>query len=392
MALAALLLDLDGTLVDSNAAHAEAMRLAAAEFGVALNRDRFDAGIGMGGDLLTPNVLGDAFEAEHGDAFRDAMGRHFKRIAEAEPLKLFDGAERLIAAARARGLRVALTSSSSTGDLDATFASVGTDLRDLVDATTTASDADASKPEPDLVRVAAGKLGVPTAACALVGDTVFDGEAARRAGAAFVGVATWRYSEADLRGAGARTAFASTAALADRLGEALAAASPGPHALSNGVLDALAADALREAGAAARAGDAPIGAVVARADGTVVARGRNRSATGSDALRHAETEALHALLVGGLSEPGLVLVTTLEPCAMCLGAAAEAGVDAVVYALEAPPNGAAGRLLPVRGDAAGRRADPLVAPGPGRAASLALVRRAAERGGFAARLLASLTE
>ena len=392
MALSALLLDLDGTLVDSNAAHAEAMRRAAAEFGVVLNRGRFDAGIGMGGDLLTLDVLGDAFEAEHGDAFREAMGRHFKRIAEAEPLKLFDGAERLIAAARARGLRVALASSASADDLDATFASVGTDLRERVDAVTTASDAGASKPEPDIVRVAAAKLGLPTVACALVGDTVFDGTAARRAGAAFVGVATWRYSEPDLLGAGARAAFASTADLVDRFDEALAAASPGPHALTGDTLAALAADALREAEAAARAGDAPIGAVVARADGTVLARGRNRSATGGDALRHAETEALHALLSAGAAEPGSVLVTTLEPCAMCLGAAAEAGIHAVVYALEAPPNGAAGRLLAVRGDIAGRRIDPLVSPGPGRKASLALVRQAAGEGGFAARLLASLGE
>lgn len=392
MALSALLLDLDGTLVDANAAHAEAMRRAAAGFGVALARDRFDAGIGMGGDLLVRAVFGDAFEATHGDAFRESAARHFAEIAEAEPLRLFKGAERLIAAARARGLRVALASSSSTDDLDATFASVGVDLRELVDATTTASDADASKPEPDIVRAAAAKLGVPTAACALVGDTAFDGEAARRAGAAFVGVATWRYSEPDLLGAGARAAFASTADLADRFDEALAAAAPGPHALSDAVLDALAAAALREAEAAARAGDAPIGAVVARMDGTVLARGRNRSATARDALRHAETEALHALFAAGAAEPGLVLVTTLEPCAMCLGAAAEAGVHAVVYCLEAPPNGAAGRLLPVRGDVAGRRVDPLVAPGPRRAASLALVRRAAGEGGFAARLLASLGE
>ena len=384
MALAALLLDLDGTLVDSNAAHTEAMVRAAADFGLVVPADRVDVGIGKGGDLLSPDLFGPAFEAAHGEAFRDGAGQHFARIAAREPLRVFDGALALIDAARARGLRLALASSAAEEDLDATFASTGTDLRDLVDAVTTSSDARASKPEPDLLLVAAGTLGVPPAACALVGDTVFDAEAARRAGVAFIGVATWRASEADLRAAGAVATFPSTAALVDGLDAALAAASPGDHALTDAVLGTLMDEALAEARAALDAGDAPIGAIVARADGTVLARGRNRSATGNDRLRHAEMEALHAL--GGKAEPGAVLVTTLEPCAMCLGAAVEAGVHAVVYALEAPPNGAAGRLLPAR--AGGPL--PLVARGPGREASLALVREAAAAGGYAGRLLATL--
>lgn len=386
MALAALLLDLDGTLVDANAAHAESMVRAAAEFDVRVPRDRIDREIGKGGDLLTPDVFGPAFEKEHGDAFREAVARHFEQIAAETRLRLFDGAERLIAAARARGLRLALASSSTEGDLDATFASVGTDLRDLVDAVTTSSDAEASKPHPDILTVAAQKLGVPPAACALVGDTVFDGEAARRAGVAFIGVATWTASETDLKTAGARATFASTEALVDGLDAALDAAAPGAGVLTAGTLEALTAEALREAEAALGAGDAPIGAVIADQDGTVFARGRNRASAGR--LHHAETEALRAL--AGDAPAGAVLVTTLEPCAMCVGAAAEAGVHAVVYALEAPPNGAAGRLLPVPGDVPGRRVLPLVACGPGRAASLALVRRAAAEGGFAARLLASI--
>ncbi|HEX9953112.1 MAG TPA: HAD-IA family hydrolase [Rubricoccaceae bacterium] len=384
MALAALLLDLDGTLVDSNAAHTEAMVRAAADLGVTVPADRVDMGIGKGADLLAPDLFGPAFEAEHGDAFRDGAGQHFARIAAHQPLQTFDGTLALIDAARARGLRLALASSAAEDDLDATFASTGTDLRERVDIVTTSSDAEASKPEPDLLLIAAEKLGVPPVACALVGDTVFDAEAARRAGVAFIGVATWRASEDDLRAAGACATFASTAALADSLDAALAAASPGEHAVTDDVLTVLMDVALTEARAALDAGDAPIGTVVARADGTVLARGRNRSATDHGRLRHAETEALHAL--GGAAEPGAVLLTTLEPCAMCLGAAVEAGVHAVVYALEAPPNGAAGRLLPARTGGP----LPLVARGPGREASLALVREAAAAGGYAERLLASL--
>ncbi|MDT0630718.1 HAD-IA family hydrolase [Rubrivirga sp. S365] len=387
MALSALLLDLDGTLTDSNDAHAEGFVRAAKEFGLGLPKDRFDLVIGKGADHVVPDVFGPGVEAEHGEAMRDAIGRAFREIAAERTLRLLDGAERLIDAARERGLTLALATSSAEGDLDALFESVGTDLRDRFDVVTTSSDVDGSKPEPDLVRVVADKLGLPPAACALVGDTVYDAEAALRGGAAFVGVATWVWSEDDLRGAGARAVYASTAALVGDLDAALAAAAPGDHALSDDGAGRLMDAALAQAREAFEAGDAPIGAAIGRGDGTVVAVGRNRAATDGDRLRHAETDALHALAErGGLDEPGLVLATTLEPCAMCLGAMTEAGVHASVYALAAPPNGAAGHLSPLPG-----RTLPLVARGPGRDESLALLRRAADRdGGFAARLVAAV--
>ena len=374
-----LLLDLDGTLVDSNGAHARAFARAAAEFEIPVPRDRFDRAIGKGGDLVVPDVFGDAFERDHGDAFRDALGRHFKDIAASESFAVFDGAERLAEAARQRGLRTALATSSAEDDLDALFASAGVDFRESVDYVTTSSDVGSSKPAPDLVRVVAEHFGVPTAACVLVGDTVFDGDAARRGGAAFVGVASWVWSEADLKGTGARAVYASTAALADDLDGALAQAQPG-GALSADAADALMEAALDQARQALDAGDAPIGAAVGRSDGTVVALGRNRATTAGDRLRHAETDALHALLAGPGREDGLVLATTLEPCAMCLGAMTEAGVHAAVYALEAPPNGAAGTQT-----ALPDRRPPLVSAWDHghRAASLDLVRQGAEaQGGF----------
>ena len=385
MSASVLLLDLDGTLVDSNGAHARAFARAAADAGVPVARDRFDRAIGKGADHVTPDVFGPAFEAERGEAFRDATGRHFKAIAGSESFDVFDGAERLVEAARERGLTVALATSSSEDDLDALFASAGVDFRERVDYVTTSSDVDGSKPDPDLVRVVAEHFGVPAAGCVLVGDTTYDGLAARRGGAAFVGVVTWVWSEGDLRGAGARAVYPSTAALAGDLDAALAAAQPGGPALDADAADALMDAALDQARQAMAAGDAPIGAVVGRADGTVLARGRNRAATEGDRLRHAETDALHGLMTGPEPEDGLVLATTLEPCAMCLGAMTEAGVHATIYALEAPPNGAAGALDPLPG-----RRQPLAAAWGGRHrdASLELVRQAADaRGGFAQTLL-----
>lgn len=392
MADLVLLLDLDGTLVDSNSAHNEAFAHAAADFGVPVATDRFDRAIGKGADHVVRDVFGDAFEDDYGDAFRDATGRHFREIAAGRSLRVFDGARRLAERAGADGRKTALATSSSEGDLDALFASVGHDFRDDVDVVTTSSDVDASKPAPNLVQTVAEHFGVPPAACVLIGDTIYDGLAARRAGVAFVGVSTWTWSEDDLRRAGARATFSSTAALADGLDDALRAAAPG-GALSTVAADTLMKAALAEAEAAFDADDAPIGAVVGRPDGTVLARGRNRSASSGDRLRHAEMDALHALLTGPGREDGLVLTTTLEPCAMCLGAMTEVGIWASPFALEAPPNGAVGCL-----DAPPARHLPLVSAWTGdadrwRDASLALVRRAADRdGGFMASLLRSLED
>ena len=389
MSASVLLLDLDGTLVDSNGAHARAFAQTAAEFGIPVPKDRFDRVIGKGADHVVPDVFGPAFERDHGEDFRDALGRHFREIAQAEAFAVFDGAERLADAARQRGLRTALATSSAEDDLDALLASAGVDFRDKVDYVTTSSDVDGSKPDPDLVTVVAEHFGVPAAGCVLVGDTVYDGRAARRGGAAFVGVATWVWSEGDLRGVGARAVYPSTAALADDLDAALAAAQPGDAALSADAADTLMDEAMQQARDALDAGDAPIGAVIGRADGTVVARGRNRAATAGDRLRHAETDALHALMTGPGAEDGLVLATTLEPCAMCLGAMTEAGIHATLYALEAPPNGAAGALDPLPG-----RCQPLVAAWKDqRQASLDLVRQAADaQGGFMRRLLDAIRD
>ena len=383
MALAALLLDLDGTLVDTNAAHAESFVRSSAKHGLPLPRDRFDREIGKGADHLIGDVFGASVEREQGEALRDDTAEALHEIAASTSFPLFDGAEALIEAAQAGGLKVALATSSTKEDLDVIFESVGVDLRDRFDVVTTSSDVDESKPEPDLVGVLADKLGVPPAACALVGDTIYDGEAARRAGAAFIGVATWVWDAEALRGASARAVYPSTAALVDDLDAALSAAAPGDGALTLDAQQVLMDAALAQAQEAFDAGDLPIGAVIGRADGTVVAEGRNRAASTGNRLRHAETDALHRLMEAGGPEPGLVLATTLEPCAMCLGAMTEAGLHATVYALEAPLNGADGHLSPLSG-----RTLPLVAPGPRRDESLALLRRAAERdGGFAADLV-----
>jgi len=349
--LTALILDLDGTLVESNRYHVDAFILAFESAGYGVARDRIDRAVGMGGDKLVADILGASAEEQHGDAMRAIYGETFERLAADDPIELFPGALDLIDAAKARGLKVAIATSSGEDDLDTIFESVGTDLRERVDVVTTKSDVDASKPSADVVRAALDKLGVAPTEAALVGDTHFDFEACTKAGVAGIGVTTWIFDADALVAAGARLAYTDVEDLLAHLDEALHAVSPGPEPLTAARLDGLMHEALAEARRGADAGEVPIGAVVARWDGSIVARGHNEAREAGTGLAHAELLALqHAAVAEGGNARDLVLATTLEPCAMCLGAAVEAGIDTVVYALAAPPNGAAGRLrdLPER--------------------------------------------
>ncbi|MEO0559895.1 MAG: deaminase [Bacteroidota bacterium] len=381
MAASVLVLDLDGPLVDTTAMHAEAFWHAAEAFGISLPPDRFVPEIGKGTESIVRDVFGSAFEAAHGKAYRDQANRYVRQLV-AEPLRVVDGARRLIDAGRAAGLTVALASSASEDILDMVVTSVGWDVRDLFDFVAIVSNAEARPSEPDLVRLVAEHFEVPPVGCVLVGATIHSARVARRGGASFVGVATGAWSESELASAGARVTYSSTSALVEGFRDSLGAAAPGSSSLTVATAEALMEAAFAEARAAAAAGDAPIGAVIAQLDGHVLARGRNASSTGGDRLLHAEMQALHAL--NDASREGLVLATTLEPCAMCLGAATEMGVHAVLYGIEAPPNGAVRQLDPLPG-----RTLPLCAQWGDREQARDVLRLGASKD-FVSRLLASL--
>jgi HAD superfamily hydrolase (TIGR01549 family) len=203
MTITGMIFDVDGTLVDTNPTHVEAWRRAFREFGFEVSRDRIVPEIGKGGDKLVPSVLGPALDERLGDALRAAQKKEFLALAERTRFRVFPGTEEILAVCRDRGIRTAVATSSNDKHLDATLASAGLDLRPLVDAVVTKSDADASKPSPDLVLAAVSELGVPAADCAMVGDTVYDGQACQAAGIAFLGVMTGPASEAELLEAGA---------------------------------------------------------------------------------------------------------------------------------------------------------------------------------------------
>jgi HAD superfamily hydrolase (TIGR01549 family) len=206
VALAAIL-DVDGTLVDTNYHHAIAWYRAFRQHDKIVPIWRIHRHIGMGGDQLVAALTGDDWDEEHGDDVREAeKALYLALIEEVEP---FEGARALIEDLKDHGHSVVLASSAKESEVDHYLDLL--DARDLADDWTTSADVDATKPEPDLVKAAIEKAGEDGAV--MVGDTVWDVEAAKRAGVETIAVLTGGFSEAELRDAGAEWVFESIGAL-----------------------------------------------------------------------------------------------------------------------------------------------------------------------------------
>lgn len=348
MALDGVVFDLDGTLLDTNEAHAQSWVRSFARHGYKMFADRVRPEMGKGGDNLVPSVLGAEAEARDGKRLRDTTREEYLKIAKEQRFRVFEGVEELLAELKRRGLRIALATSSSNDDLAATFGSAGVDLRPRFDAVVTKSDVESSKPAPDVVLAAVRKLGLSPAQCAMVGDTPFDALSAKRAGVVTLGLCSGgMHEETQLRSAGARRVWRDPAHLLAELDDALETASPGPSHRKPALIERLMRDALEVARDGARHGEAPIGCVLATGDGTVVARAYNEMNGSQNKTAHAEIVAF-ARAAGRvpLDARDLLLVTTLEPCVMCTGAAMEAAVDTIVYALRAPADAGSSRVRP----------------------------------------------
>ena len=209
----AAILDVDGTLVDTNYQHALAWFRAFREHGELLPIWRIHRHIGMGGDQLVEALCGDEVEQRKGEDIRAGeKERYGELIGEVEP---FEGARELIEGLKDRGHAVVLASSAKSDEVDRYLDLLG--ARELVDAWTDSSDVEATKPEPDLVYAAIDKAGGGEAV--MVGDSTWDCEAAGRAGIETVAVLTGGFSEAELREAGAVIVFQSIDELRKRVGE-----------------------------------------------------------------------------------------------------------------------------------------------------------------------------
>jgi HAD superfamily hydrolase (TIGR01549 family) len=208
----AAILDIDGTLVDSNYQHAIAWYRAFRQHDVVLPVWRIHRHIGMGGDQLVEALAGGYVEKDKGDDIRTAeKALYMALIEEVEP---FDEARELIVDLKDRGCSVVLASSAKEDEVEHYLDLL--DARDLADAWTTSADVEATKPEPDLVLAALEHASAEDAV--MVGDTVWDCEAAKRAGVRTLAVLTGGFSAAELKDAGAIDVFESIAELRERLG------------------------------------------------------------------------------------------------------------------------------------------------------------------------------
>ena len=349
MALDGIVFDLDGTLVDTNAVHVEAWRRVFEGHGYRVGPDRIFREVGKGGDKLVPDLLGREADRELGQSMREAHPKAFGEIARVKGLKVFAEARELVEELRRRGMKLVLATSSGREHLETIAGASGVDFAKLVGEVVTADDAGQSKPAPDLVVAGVEKLGLSAAQCAMVGDTPFDAAAAKGAGVACVGLTCGGYpdAEAALRTAGARLVYRDPAHVLGDLGAALDRLSPGPAHLTQEILEVLMRQALDAAREGMASGEVPIGCVLARGDGTVIARGHNELNRTQDKTAHAEIVTFrHSAGKVPTDARDLVLVSTLEQCVMCLGAAMEAAVDAVVYGLAAPADSGTGRVQP----------------------------------------------
>jgi HAD superfamily hydrolase (TIGR01549 family) len=207
----AAILDIDGTLVDSNYFHTIAWYRAMREHGQTLPMWRIHRAIGMGGDQMIAALLGDDVEERQGDDIRDSeKERYMALIDEVQPL---EGARGLIEDLKDSGHRVVLASSAKPEEVEHYLDLL--DARDLADAWTTSGDVERTKPAPDLVNAALEKIGGGPAV--MVGDSVYDAEAAGNAGIETVAVLTGGFSDSELLKAGARIVFGSIVELREGL-------------------------------------------------------------------------------------------------------------------------------------------------------------------------------
>ena len=209
----AAILDVDGTLVDTNYHHTIAWYRAFRQHEIVLPVWRIHRHIGMGGDQLVGSLAGEDAETQKGDDIRSAeKALYLALIEEVEPLA---GARDLIVDLKDAGHPVVLASSAKPEEVDHYLDLL--DARRLVDDWTTSGDVEATKPEPDLVQAAVERAGAEDAV--MVGDSTWDCEAAKRAGVETIAVLTGGFSEQELRGAGASFVFESIESLRQRRSE-----------------------------------------------------------------------------------------------------------------------------------------------------------------------------
>jgi HAD superfamily hydrolase (TIGR01509 family) len=199
------ILDVDGTLVDTNYHHAIAWFRAFRRHFLTLQVWRIHRHIGMGGDQLVAALAGDAVEQRLGDRIREAETELYRELIG--EVQAMEGSRQLIEDLRDADNTVVLASSAKEWEVKHYIELL--DAGPIVDAWTSSADVERTKPEPDLVHAALDKVQGEPKDAMLIGDTVWDVEAAHRAGIETLAVRTGGFSEQELRDAGAREVYTS---------------------------------------------------------------------------------------------------------------------------------------------------------------------------------------
>lgn len=195
----AVILDVDGTLALSNDAHAQAWVDAFGEFGYDVPFEKVRPLIGMGGDQVIPKMV-PGLTKDEGDG--KAISERRKELIinrygpKVQPAK---GARQLIQHMKDAGLRLIIATSATSQELEVLLKAAQVD--DLLDQATTSSDAEASKPAPDIVEAALSKLKIEPSQALMLGDTPYDIQSANAAGVGVIAVRCGGFDDASLAGA-----------------------------------------------------------------------------------------------------------------------------------------------------------------------------------------------
>jgi HAD superfamily hydrolase (TIGR01509 family) len=211
--MATAVLDIDGTLVDTNYHHAIAWFRAFVRHDIVLPIWQIHRHIGMGGDQVVSALCGEEVETRVGDDIRDAEGQEYGGLIG--EVRTMEGARELIVSLKERGHIVVLASSAKQGEVEAYLDLL--DAWELADAWTTSADVESTKPAPDLVHAALARVNSAPGDAVMVGDTPWDVKAAAGAGVATLAVMTGGFSDAELREAGAAMVYESVAELRGQL-------------------------------------------------------------------------------------------------------------------------------------------------------------------------------
>ena len=193
-----VLFDVDGTLVDSNGAHARAWVDAFAEHGITVELERIRGMIGMGGDKILCDVANLSDESPRGHAIGERRRQIFleKYIRHLPPCR---GSRALVQHLHARGYQLAVASSAKADELTPLLRIAG--VEEFFRVKTSSDDAEASKPDPDIVEAALQRARLLAPEAVLIGDTPYDIEAGQRAGVRVIALRCGGWRDDGLRGA-----------------------------------------------------------------------------------------------------------------------------------------------------------------------------------------------